>query len=190
MSEPEGNGAPAAASATVPSAVSLRPIAEADLPVITGYLADPAAVTPFQWVGWSDPHRWKRDWAENGLLGPDGGRLLVVHEGESAGFVAWRKIPRGIASYWNAGIIVWPQARGKGVGTQAQRLLAEYLFAHSPVMRVESDTDVDNIAEQRALEKAGFIREGVMRSNSFRAGAWHDNVLYSVVRGDLPPAES
>lgn len=169
------------------AAVSLRPIAEDDLPLIVGHLADPESVGPFQWFGWSDPHRWRRDWAENGLLGPDGGRLLVVEGGEPAGFVAWRKIARGISSCWNAGILLWPHARGRGVGTRAQRLLVRYLFAHSLAARIESDTDVDNIAEQRALEKAGFTREGVLRGYGFRDGAWRDSVLYSVLRTEFLP---
>lgn len=167
--------------------VSLRPIVEDDLPVITGYLADPAAVGPFQWFGWPDPHRWKRDWAENGLLGPDGGRLLVTRGAESAGFVAWRKIPSATSFYWNMGILLWPQARGHGLGTQAQRLLVRYLFAHTLTARIEADTDVENHAEQRALEKAGFTREGVLRGSNFRDGQWHDSVVYGILRTDPQP---
>jgi RimJ/RimL family protein N-acetyltransferase len=169
------------------SAVSLRPIGEDDLPLITRHLADPDSMSPYQWFGWSDPHSWRRGWAENGLLGPDSGRLIVVEGGETVGFVAWRKIARGVSSCWNAGIVLWPEARGRGIGTRAQRMLARYLFAHSLAARVESDTDVDNIAEQRALEKAGFTREGVLRSYAFRDGAWRDAVIYSVLRTDLLP---
>lgn len=167
--------------------VSLRPIVEDDLPVITGYLADPAAVGPFQWFGWHDQHRWARDWAQDGLLNLDGGRLLVTHGAESAGFVAWRKISKGTFFHWNTGILLWPQVRGRGIGTQAQRLLVRYLFAHTLAARVEADTDVDNLAEQRALEKAGFTREGVLRSTGFRDGLWRDSVVYSILRTDPQP---
>ncbi|NUP36643.1 MAG: GNAT family N-acetyltransferase [Streptomyces sp.] len=180
MSDAEGNDAR--------DSVSLRPIGEDDLPVITGHLADPGSVSPFQWFGWSDPHRWRRDWAENGLLGPDGGRLLVTGGGESLGFVAWRKISSANSFFWNVGILLWPHARGRGVGTEAQRLLVRYLFAHTPTARVEADTDIDNVAEQRALEKAGFTREGVLRASNFRDGRWRDSVLYGIVRDDLPTA--
>lgn len=62
----------------------------------------------------------------------------------------------------------------------------EYLFAHTTAHRIQAETDVDNLAEQRALEKAGFTREGVMRGYSFLGGRYHDEVLYSVLRGDLP----
>lgn len=65
-----------------------------------------------------------------------------------------------------------PEARGRGYGTQAHRLLARYLFAHTPVHRVEASTEVGNVAEQRTLEKAGFTREGVTRGVGWRDGAW------------------
>ncbi|MFF4102605.1 GNAT family N-acetyltransferase [Streptomyces sp. NPDC001903] len=45
-------------------------------------------------------------------------------------------------------------------------------------------TDVRNLAEQRALEKAGFTREGVLRGAQWRGGRWHDQVLFSILRGD------
>ena len=44
---------------------------------------------------------------------------------------------------------------------------------------------VDNVAEQRSLDKAGFTREGVIRRAQYRAGAYHDLVGYSFVRDDL-----
>ncbi|MFD0534349.1 GNAT family N-acetyltransferase [Actinomadura luteofluorescens] len=72
-------------------------------------------------------------------------------------------------------------------GARAQRLLAEYLFAHSPAHRVQAETETANLAEQRALEKAGFTREGVMRGWSFRDGRYRDEVLYSMLRSDLHP---
>jgi aminoglycoside 6'-N-acetyltransferase len=45
----------------------------------------------------------------------------------------------------------------------------------------------DNLAEQRALEKVGFVREGVLRSTQFREDAWRDIVLYSLLRHEHPP---
>ena len=43
---------------------------------------------------------------------------------------------------------------------------------------------MDNLAEQRALERAGFTREGVLRHAQFRDGGFHDMVLYSRLRDD------
>jgi hypothetical protein len=51
-------------------------------------------------------------------------------------------------------------AAGRGYGSAAQRLLVRYLFAHTQVNRVDAITDITNVGEQRALEKAGFTRAG------------------------------
>jgi RimJ/RimL family protein N-acetyltransferase len=53
------------------------------------------------------------------------------------------------------------------------------------VNRVEAETETGNLAEQRALEKAGFTREGVRRGSIFRDGYWRDMVAYSMIRSDL-----
>ena len=52
------------------------------------------------------------------------------------------------------------------------------------VHRVQASTDVANIAEQRSLERAGFVREGVARGSQVRADGRHDLVLYSCLPGE------
>ncbi|MFE2066673.1 GNAT family N-acetyltransferase [Streptomyces sp. NPDC059467] len=172
------------------TSVILRPAREDDLPLLERFLFDPEAASPFQWFGWRDPDRFRRRFAENGLLGPDDGQLVVdaSDAGAPLGFVSWHKLRTGPTSYcWSMGIALAPEARGRGIGTRAQHLLVRYLFAHTPVQRIQADTDLENIAEQRALEKVGFTREGVMRAAMFRDGHWRDCVLYSVLRDDPLP---
>ncbi|WP_377268089.1 GNAT family N-acetyltransferase [Peterkaempfera sp. SMS 1(5)a] len=171
-------------------AVILRPVFEDDLPLLERFLTDPQATGPFQWLGWSDPGRWRRRWEQDGLLGDEGGQLMVAAGADRHGFVAWRKSAASRNSYcWNIGAQLLPESRGRGVGTRAQRLLVRYLFAHTPVVRIEADTETENAAEQRALEKSGFTREGVLRSIAFRDGRWRDVVRYSVLRGDVARGE-
>ncbi|GAA1978200.1 GNAT family protein [Catenulispora subtropica] len=167
------------------SLAALRPILEDDLPTLERFLIDPEEVGPFEWHGFADPGRWRKRWAVNGLLDDDGGQLLVVSDRDVLGFVAWRKIITARGSFcWNIGIALLAEHRGKGHGTTAQRLLVQYLFAHTQVARIEAGTNVANFAEQRALEKVGFTREGVMRSHAFGGGRWHDTVLYSILRDE------
>ncbi|OIJ98400.1 GNAT family N-acetyltransferase [Streptomyces colonosanans] len=169
--------------------VTLRPATEDDLSVLDRFLTDREVASGFQWFGWWDLGRWRREWAENGLLGDDRGTLMVVRDDEVLGFVGFRKVWASRFSFhWNMGIALLPEARGKGVGTEAQRQLVRYLFAHTVAKRVEADTEVENIAEQRSLEKAGFSREGIMRSVVFRDGRWRDGVRYSILRGEAADA--
>ncbi|MGW3495352.1 GNAT family N-acetyltransferase [Streptomyces sp. NPDC001020] len=171
--------------------VTLRPAAEDDLSLLERFLTDREAAAPFLWFGWWDPGRWRREWAENRLLGDDQGMLMVVRDDEVLGFVGFRKVWASRTSYyWNIGIALMPEARGKGAGTEAQRQLVRYLFAHTVVERVEADTEVENIAEQHSLEKAGFTREGLVRSVVFRDGQWRDGVRYSILRREAAEAAS
>ena len=114
---------------------------------------------------------------------------MVVRGAERIGFVSWqrRQITRE-SWHWVMGIGLVPAARGKGYGTVAQRLLVDYLFAHSPAHRIQADTELENLAEQRALEKAGFTREGVIRGVVWRDGTWRDGVSYGILRTDPRPS--
>lgn len=163
----------------------LRPVAEDDLAVIELLTGDPEAAGEHSWLGWFDPRWFRRRWEETGLLTGDGGTLMVVRSAEPLGFVGWRRQDTARTSYcWNIGIGMLPKVRGLGYGTEAQRLLVDYLFAHTQANRVEAVTEITNTAEQWALSKAGFTREGVLRGWAFRYGGWRDAVIYSVLRDD------
>lgn len=166
--------------------VDLVPAAEEDLPLLYRLTSDPEATGEHEWFGWRDPHAYRRRWEENGLLDDASGVLMVLAGGNRIGFVSWHKRQTARTSFcWNVGIALAPEHRGQGYGTAAQRLLVRYLFAHSQVNRIEAGTEVNNLAEQRALEKAGFTREGIMRGSAFQKGRWHDGVIYSVLRAEV-----
>ncbi len=115
------------------------------------------------------------------------GLAVQTPEGTLLGSVDWfavRHGPSSTARALNIGIFLLPEHRGRGYGAAAHAVFADYLFANTLVERLEAGTDVDNIAEQRTLERAGFHREGIARHAQFRAGTWHDLVTYSRLRAD------
>jgi RimJ/RimL family protein N-acetyltransferase len=171
--------------------VTLRPVVEHDLSWLNSLRNDPAATGLHEWHGWSDPQGEQRRWAESGLLGGNGGTLIVLYGTDRVGAVSWRRVQTGpIASNWAIGIGLAPEFRGRGYGSEAQRLLVRYLFAHTQVNRIAATTEITNVAEQRALEKAGFTREGILRGTTFRQGLWHDQVIYSVLREEVKLGDS
>ncbi|MEU9015595.1 GNAT family protein [Streptomyces sp. NPDC048479] len=121
-----------------------------------------------RWFGFQSTADLRRRFAENGLLGPDGGLLSVAEGDVTVGRVKWFPGSWGPADLanWSLAIGLVPSARSRGIGTRAQQLLAEYLFDHTRADRIQAWTDCANLAEQRALEKAGFVKEGVLRSVS------------------------
>ena len=118
------------------------------------------------------------------------GRAIVAgnEDGRPVGHVSWHQVhygPNPASAAWNIGIELAPHARGRGYGSEAQRLLAQHLFATTALNRVEAVTDVENAAELGALARAGFRREGMLRGAQFRAGRWHDVVVCAVLRGEV-----
>jgi ribosomal-protein-alanine N-acetyltransferase len=164
--------------------VILRPIQEADLVELGRYFSDPEAGGEFEWTGFKDPKAMRRRWEEDGWLGLEHGRLAVVSAGSIAGDVSFKDRSAGVikGATYEIGIALFPEHRGHGVGTTAQRLLVQYLFDITPAHRLEAYTEVENIAEQRALEKAGFEREGILRGILFRAGKRRDSIVYALLR--------
>lgn len=158
--------------------ITLRPATVQDLPLLTG------GDSPFEDFG---PHSPLSEVPPPALR--DRG-MLVVWDAENdtlLGYLSWVWQQRGPTSDCrNPMIGIWlrPQARGRGAGTRAQRALVDLFFRHTPINRVEAGTDVENVAEQRALEKAGFTREGTARGSQWRDGAYHDCYLYSVLRAE------
>lgn len=165
--------------------VRLRPFRREDLAL---FAADEQVPGGFEFYGFRSTDGIERRYAEDGLISADHGNLVVDVEGTGpVGDVGWFAVHHGpppVARALNVGIGLFPAHRGRGYGTAAQRLLAEQLFADTVVERLEASTDVENIAEQRSLVKAGFTREGVLRHTQWRAGAWHDLVIFSRLRGD------
>jgi RimJ/RimL family protein N-acetyltransferase len=167
--------------------IRLRPVVESDLPLLERIYDDPVDASEFGFSGYNNPGHIRKRF-EEGFISTNGGKLAIVRDATDVfvGDVGWHRVITGPNSAtWNIGIGILAKERGKGYGTRAQRLLVEYLFSHTLFYRIEAGTEVGNIAEQRALEKAGFTREGVIRGASFRAGAWRDMVSYSITRADV-----
>lgn len=121
----------------------------------------------------------------------DDGSVGVVVDGEVVGTVGWHWVqwgPNQASRCPMLGISLLPAARGRGVGTEAQRQAVDLLFRHTAANRIEAHTDVTNVPEQRSLEKAGFTREGVVRGSQWRNGAYHDGYLYSILRSEWNPS--
>jgi aminoglycoside 6'-N-acetyltransferase len=168
--------------------IDLRPVAEDDLALLETWDADPDYHGDYNTFGLRPAGQTRRTFAEHRYLTDDHGLLLAVTKaGEVAGDVSYRLVKHGggIANrVYEIGVTIAPAQRGRGYGAEAQRLLVAYLFATYPIARVQATTDITNIAEQRALERAGFTREGVLRQAQFRNGTWHDMVMYSKLRDE------
>jgi aminoglycoside 6'-N-acetyltransferase len=169
-----------AVAAQLPTVV-LRDVTDRDAPFIEELQA---SAVEDEWDGYDDDPTDKLSASNYG----GGGAVIERGDGTAVGTVSWIQIPHGPnrqSLAWCIGITVAEMYRGQHVGASAQRLLCVRLFSESTANRVEAETDVDNIAERRSLERAGFTFEGVARMANWRRGHWHDMAVYSMLRGDL-----
>jgi len=88
----------------------------------------------------------------------------------------------GEIGYWLRG-----DARGGGVTTRALVLVSRWALGREGVARVQLRADPENAASCRVAEKAGFTREGVLRSAHWNARLERrqDWAMYSLLPGEL-----
>ena len=85
----------------------------------------------------------------------------------------------------NLAVSVFPEARGRGIASRALRLGALWGLRDLGLARVAAEAAVDNHASIRAIEKAGFQREGTLRAHCKTHGERHDCVMFSLVASDV-----
>ncbi len=99
--------------------------------------------------------------------------------------VHWLDLEQGVAEvgYW-----VRSEARGRRVATRATRLVSRWAIESCGMKRLQLRADSRNVASQRVAERAGFRREGVLRSARFnpRQGRRVDFVIYALLADELP----
>ena len=74
--------------------------------------------------------------------------------------------------------------RGKGYGTEITRLMVQVGFGQFNLNRIWLTVSAENPAALRAYEKAGFVREGLLRDYGFANGSYYDSCIMAILRKD------
>jgi ribosomal-protein-alanine N-acetyltransferase len=114
--------------------------------------------------------------------------LLIVREGEGPIGVTGlselsRRDRRAVVGTW-LGRAHW----GTGANAEAKRLVAHLAFAELGLERLGAYTSTENPRSQKALQKLGFAREGVLRAFHRHGAAVHDVVVFSLLQSEWEPA--
>lgn len=170
--------------------ISIRPYAPGDAGDL--FAAARESVREVQpWLPWCHPDfaiEEARSWIENRVSafgnGEENQFAIFGPSGRYAGGCGLNLIVQGQRRA-NLGYWVRSSETGKGMAVAAVRLLAAWAFENTALERLEIVAAVGNGRSQRVAEKAGAVREGVLRKRLFIHDTFHDAILYSLVRGDL-----
>lgn len=83
------------------------------------------------------------------------------------------------------GYVVARSQQGKGYATEATCAMITWAFQQPAIYRVNASTDVENTASQRVLEKAGMLREGLLRKYIVHPNISEiprDSYIYAIVK--------
>ncbi|MDV9174702.1 GNAT family protein [Streptomyces sp. W16] len=160
----------------------LRPFTESDADGIWQLIQDPEVVrftfepstelTPERLRSWYATRADQCDRLDLAVTDPATGELLgevVLHE--------WDPTARSCTFR----TLIGPRGRGRGIGTEATRLIVGYAFEQLGLHRIQLEVYGHNHRARRVYEKVGFVVEGVRREAQLRDGEWVDDVLMAIL---------
>jgi RimJ/RimL family protein N-acetyltransferase len=167
--------------------IRLRLMTDADIPAVVEAISDPS-IPRFTRVpepyGDDEARHFRRS-SEAGIsAGTDLATLITdASDGSVLGAAGIHNLDpetgRCSAGYWVAA-----DARGRGIATRAMRLLTAHAFDELGAKRIELWIEPVNVASLRVAERAGFMREGLLRSFMEISGERRDMLMYSLLPGD------
>ena len=119
--------------------VRLRPVREDDLEWLVAETGKPSALGEFEPFVLGAAEALRREFEYDGLLSDDRTRLVIEDRaGKRVGVASIDQLDSHSRVARIAAIVLDPQQRGKGCGTDAHRVLVSYLFRHRNMARVEA----------------------------------------------------
>lgn len=141
------------------------------------------------WINLRDrfPHPYTlsdaRNWLESVIDRRPETNFAIANVNDEAvggiGFILQQDVGRRSAEvgYW-LGEEYW----GRGLATQAVKVITEYAFVHHDICRLYAHVFEWNVASSRVLEKAGYLLEGRLKKSVIKDGKTIDQLMYAITR--------
>jgi len=133
------------------------------------------------------PEGFARTWLERYRNGRrDGTREVFAIVDRHDTFLGVAVVPEidAIARTVELGYVIHPAARGRGVATEALRLLTEWAFGELAPRRIQLIINPENHASKRVAERNGYRYEGTLRSIHVKQDVWDDAEIWSRLPND------
>lgn len=113
----------------------------------------------------------------------DDTRFVVAFEGHAVGTVSLFHEDL-LARHAEVGIALLGEARGKGYGTDALRLITEFAFTRRNLRRVYLWALASNTVALAVYRRVGFVEEGRHREHCWVRGRYEDEVAMGLLRSE------
>lgn len=127
--------------------------------------------------------RYHQDWAQGTALAF---MIFENRSGKLIGGITLGNIRHGVSQSAHVGYWMGERYAGQGYMVEAVRLVVRHAFDTLKLHRIEAACIPGNERSIRVLEKAGFLREGLLRSYLKINGVWADHFLYALIAGGAP----
>jgi N-acetyltransferase len=115
--------------------------------------------------------------------------FAVIHQpsGRAVGMTRYMNIEPDNRALEIGGTWYAAEYQRSGVNTECKFLLLQYAFEEQDIIRVQIKTDLRNERSQRAIERIGAVREGVLRDHMILPdGTVRSSVYYSILAREWP----
>jgi N-acetyltransferase len=107
--------------------------------------------------------------------------VIIMPDGQIAGRTGYLDIRENHKTL-EIGTVIFKNFHGTNVNPESKYLLFKHAFETLGAVRVQIKTDSRNLQSQRAIEKLGAVKEGILRNYQTRADGYvRDTVMYSVI---------
>jgi RimJ/RimL family protein N-acetyltransferase len=132
----------------------------------------------------ANAEHYVRERSPNGFAMRTELQLVLEYDGQFAGALSFHTLvmeeEKAEIGYW-----LTADVRGKGIATQATKLLTEFGFESIGFHRIEALVVESNKPSLKVLENAGYVQEGVLRDKSCCGDGTRENmVMFAAIRSD------
>ena len=156
--------------------LTLEPLTLGDIQTIYDLAKEPKSIEDFQYDASSIDD--VKAWLEPRYYDPNSLVWVVRKQGHTIGIfeVCFEAEYSGLAiDVCRIGYCLDFQEHNQGYATEVLHTIIDWLFCYTDVKRIEAGVTLHNIPSYRVLEKAGFVREKIVKGN----WKWYDKVYDS-----------
>ncbi len=165
--------------------IMLRPVRESDIEPLYQFHLDIANRGAYFPVGVMSESVFRKQFTETGLWEKEEGMLVIVDlKDDIVGHIEFFRTVNYLDELELSYHVYSPEYTGKGIATEAVKLLTRYLFNGKKFNRIRLIIHPDNLASQRVALKCGYQHEGTARGAWFHQGRNHDVEVFALVRDD------